>query len=122
MLLYGCAIYEEVVIGRDCRIAGFIPSGVTIGNNVTMMGTVAHKYDRPLNWFRDEPSPQFEDDCVVGLSATIVGGITIGRNSYVAAHALVTKDVPPNSFAYKFNEIMPLEEFERLKRHPQGNP
>ena len=30
--------------------------------------------------------------------ATILGGVTVGENSVVGAGAVVTKDVPPNSF------------------------
>ncbi|MBW8840266.1 MAG: acyltransferase, partial [Sphingomonadales bacterium] len=29
--------------------------------------------------------------------ATIIGGVTLGENSVVAAGAVVTRDVPPNS-------------------------
>ena len=37
-----------------------------------------------------------EDNVWVGSNATIVGGVRIGKNSVVAAGAVVTKDVPPN--------------------------
>jgi acetyltransferase-like isoleucine patch superfamily enzyme len=115
MLLYGVHVYDMVSIGEDCRIAGFVPGGVVIGDNVTMMGTIGHKYDRPLNWFRDEPSPVFEDEVVVGLGALIVGGITIGAGSYIAANATVTKAVPPDSVVIGINQVMSTEEFERRK-------
>ena len=35
----------------------------------------------------------------IGANATIVCGVTIGRYAFVAAGAVVTKDVPPNSLA-----------------------
>jgi carbonic anhydrase/acetyltransferase-like protein (isoleucine patch superfamily) len=38
-----------------------------------------------------------EDDVFVGIKATIMPGVTIGRGSVVAAGAIVTKDVPPDS-------------------------
>ncbi len=38
-----------------------------------------------------------EDGCWICSSATICGGVTVGKNSIVAAGAVVTKDVPPNS-------------------------
>ena len=112
MLLYGAKIYESVVIGRDCRIAGFLPHNVVIGNNVTMMGTITHKYRKPLDWTRDEPSPVIKDNAVVGLGAVIVGGIVIGENAYVAANATVTKDVPDNMIALNTNGFLTIEEFE----------
>lgn len=33
----------------------------------------------------------------IAAGATIIGGVTVGENSVVAAGAVVTKDVPPNS-------------------------
>jgi acetyltransferase-like isoleucine patch superfamily enzyme len=33
----------------------------------------------------------------IAAGATIIGGLTIGENSVVAAGSVVTKDIPPNS-------------------------
>jgi serine O-acetyltransferase len=45
---------------------------------------------------RHGPSrPVIEDDVVIGAHALILGDITIGEGSAVAAGAVVTKDVPP---------------------------
>jgi carbonic anhydrase/acetyltransferase-like protein (isoleucine patch superfamily) len=40
-----------------------------------------------------------EDDCLIGMGATILDGAVIGRGSIVGAHALVTKNaqIPPGS-------------------------
>lgn len=38
-----------------------------------------------------------EENCWICSSATVCGGVTIGKNSIVAAGAVVTRDVPPNS-------------------------
>ncbi len=38
-----------------------------------------------------------EENCWICSSATICGGVTIGKNSIVSAGAVVTRDVPPNS-------------------------
>ena len=40
-----------------------------------------------------------EDDCLIGMGATILDGAVIGRDSIVGAHALVTKgaQIPPGS-------------------------
>jgi len=116
MILYGAFLMENILIGENCRIAGFIPSNVIIGNNVTMMGHIAHKYDRPLDWSRNEPSPIFEDNVVVGIGALIIGGVKIGKNSYIAGNATVTKDIPENSVVIKTNEIYTNKEFN-LKKH-----
>lgn len=110
MLLYGAKVYDNVVIGADCRVAGLVPTRVVMGDRVTMMGFIAHKYARPIDWSADEPSPVFEDDVVAGMNSTIVGGITLGAGSYVAAGAIVTKDVPEDSFVWGINEVVPLRE------------
>lgn len=115
MLLYGAKLYEDVTIGDNCRIAGFLPHKAVIGKNVTMMGTITHKYRRPLDWTRDEPSPIIEDNVVVGLGATVVGGIRIQENSYIAAGATVTKDVPKNTMVLNNNEFYTIKEFETRK-------
>ena len=38
-------------------------------------------------------------NCWICSGATIAGGVTIGENSIVAAGAVVTRDIPPNSIA-----------------------
>ena len=38
-----------------------------------------------------------EDDVWLGAGATVVGGVTIGRGSIVAAGSVVTRDVEPFS-------------------------
>jgi carbonic anhydrase/acetyltransferase-like protein (isoleucine patch superfamily) len=40
-----------------------------------------------------------EDECLIGMGATVLDGAVIGRGSIVGAHALVTKEmrVPPGS-------------------------
>ena len=35
---------------------------------------------------------------MIGGGSTIIPGITIGRRSFIAAGAVVTKDIPPHSF------------------------
>lgn len=38
-----------------------------------------------------------EDNVWIGEYAAILKGVTVGKGSIVAAHAVVTKDVPPYS-------------------------
>ena len=119
--LYGCEIDDRtkigafveiqkgVKIGKDCKISShtFICEGVTvedqvfIGHNVTFIND---KYPMATN---PDGSMQMDDDwvCVptlvkkgvsIGSSATILCGVTIGKNSIVGAGSVVTKDVPDN--------------------------
>ena len=39
-------------------------------------------------------------NCRIGSHSTILPGITIGKNSVVGAHSLVTKDIPDNAIAF----------------------
>jgi acetyltransferase-like isoleucine patch superfamily enzyme len=38
-----------------------------------------------------------EQNVWIAAGATIIGGVTVGENSVVAAGSVVTKDVPPNT-------------------------
>lgn len=38
---------------------------------------------------------RIEDDVWIGVNATILAGVTVGRGAIIAAGAVVTKDVPP---------------------------
>lgn len=40
-----------------------------------------------------------EDNVWITTNVTILGGVTIGKNSIIGAGSVVTKDIPPNCFA-----------------------
>lgn len=113
---YAAFVCDRVRIGTDCVIAGFVCDGAVIGNHAMVMGTLVHEFTRPhLPWGLVEPSPRIEDRVVVGFSATVVGGVTIGHHSYVAASAIVTKDVPPRSVVINVNQITPWDQWRGKK-------
>lgn len=106
-LEYGTFVCDRVSIGRHSVIAGFICDGVMIGSHVIAMGTFVHKLSAPREpWGVIEPAARVEDHAVVGMGATIVGGVTIGEGSYVAAGAIVTKDVPSGTIAVSTNHFI----------------
>ncbi|WP_296225962.1 sugar O-acetyltransferase [Ralstonia sp. UBA689] len=92
---------RNVFINQNCTfydLGGLhIGDDVMIGPNVSII-TTSH----PL-----EPSQRrsvtigkpivIERNVWIAAGATIVGGVTVGENSVVAAGAVVTKDVPSNS-------------------------
>jgi maltose O-acetyltransferase len=93
----GVSLGANSRINRDCMID--VRGGVTIGDNVSIspqvaISTAAHSAVDPQ--FRVEIRPvAIEDNVWIGMRATILGGVTLGRGSVVAAGAVVTKDVPP---------------------------
>ena len=117
--LYGCEIgdrtklgnFVEVQkgckIGKDCKISShsFICEGVTIEDKVFVGHNVTFINDRNPRATSSSGALQMEDDwecektlikegASIGSSATIMCGITIGRNAMVGAGAVVTKNVP----------------------------
>lgn len=98
------------------------PHGIQIGNYV-MIGTnclfasVHHTFDdwkKPMIFQKPEfRQIAIEDDVWIGANVTVLGGVTIGRGSVIAAGAVVTKDVEPYSIVggipakllkYRFDE------------------
>jgi acetyltransferase-like isoleucine patch superfamily enzyme len=75
------------------------------------MGDLVHEYTRPdLGWWgADEAPPVIEQDSVVGFGACVVGGVRVGPRSYVAAGAVVTKDVPPEHVVTGVNVHTPID-------------
>jgi len=114
----GASIREDNVIGDDCSVgtnaileygnrlgkgtrvhSGCFLEQVIVGDNVFLAPCVV---------FTDDPHPAcprytdckggavVEDLVKIGANATILPGVRIGRNSLVAAGAVVTEDVPPD--------------------------
>lgn len=79
--------------------------GITIGDNVLIapnvqLLTVNHPLDaitrRDRHVLNLEPI-MIEDDAWIGAGATITPGVTVGHGAVVAAAAVVTHDVAPNT-------------------------
>ena len=100
-------IGEGVTIGDNVKIQAFafIPSGVTIEDNVFIGPRVTFTNDkhpevskeRKTNWTPEKTL--ICNGARIGASATILPGITIGRNATIGAGAVVTKDIGPNVVA-----------------------
>lgn len=107
-LLYGAQICNDVFIGNDCIIGGFVCERTRVGNNSRIFGQLTHSQDDPTKSWDDnvEPAPLVSDNVFIGFGAKVIGGITIGKNSYVCAGAIVTKDVPDYKIAYGINGKM----------------
>lgn len=84
----GCKFQDQggVVIGSDCLI----------GHN-TVLATLNHD-PAPSKRADMHPAPiTIGDNVWIGANATVLPGVTIGKNAIVAAASVVTKDVPENT-------------------------
>lgn len=109
---YGVNIYvgEECFVNYNCTFLDVSPitlgNGVWIGANVNLV-TPNHPLLAEERLNADYPDGRHDleysdpitikDGCWICSGVTICGGVTIGENSVVAAGAVVTRDVPPNS-------------------------
>jgi acetyltransferase-like isoleucine patch superfamily enzyme len=100
----------DVIIGDNTLIgmSNVIIGPITIGNNVIFAQNIVasglnHEYadvNTPIHEQKILMAPiVVEDDCWIAANSVITAGVTIGRHSVVAAGAVVTKSVPPNSVA-----------------------
>lgn len=88
---YGASIsaHSRVSIGRRCLI----------GNYVVIMDSDYH--DLIDHTQPGEAAPiVIEDDVWIGVRATILKGVRIGRGSAIGAGAVVTSDIPAGSVAF----------------------
>lgn len=111
-----CEYGVNIHVGKGCFVnynCTFLDvSPITLGNSVWIganvtLATPNHPYLAEERLVADYPDGRHDleysepitikDGCWICSSATICGGVTIGENSIVAAGAVVTRDVPPNS-------------------------
>ncbi len=81
-----------------------IGSEVKIGNNVTIYQNVSIGRRRQ-DIANTAEYPTLDDHVTVYAGAIIMGGITIGHHSIVGANAVISRDIPPHSIAYGYNQI-----------------
>ena len=115
-----CVIFSGARIGRNCNLCAhtLVESDVIIGDNVTVKSGVFlwdgtrvedNVFIGPNATFTNDLMPRskvypesFRGILVragasIGANATILPGITIGRNAMVGAGAVVTRDVPDHA-------------------------
>jgi acetyltransferase-like isoleucine patch superfamily enzyme len=96
------ALEGIIRFGTGVRIMShvYIPSRTWFGDHVFVGPGVTFLNERLPG--RSEPATPrgatLEDHVMIGGGCTILPGVTIGERSFVAAGAVVNKDVPPRSF------------------------
>ena len=101
---YRAQIFREVEVGVNCRIGGFCCNNSKIGNDSSVYGSLLHRYGKHRGETSDK-APRLGESVIIAFNSTVIGGVTIGSNSYIAAGAIVTKDVPPDSIVIDINGI-----------------
>ncbi|MBJ9966989.1 sugar O-acetyltransferase [Burkholderia seminalis] len=97
----GMKLGRNVFVNQNCTfydLGGLeIGDDVMIGPNVSLI-TSGHPVEPSRRRDGVVAKPiVIERNAWIGAGATIVGGVTVGENSVVAAAAVVTRDVPPNT-------------------------
>jgi acetyltransferase-like isoleucine patch superfamily enzyme len=93
---------HKVFINQCCTIYDMggvdIADLVMIGPNVNII-TAGHPVEPSQRRAYIEAKPiVIEKNVWIATAVTILGGVTVGENSVIGAGAVVTKDVPANSF------------------------
>lgn len=92
--LSGCKIAKNVFIGIETFLDDQFPQYIKIEEGCVLsfrVNLVVHDmsgFNRPIT---------FKKNSYAGCGASIMPGVIVGENSFVAAGAVVTKNVPPNT-------------------------
>jgi UDP-2-acetamido-3-amino-2,3-dideoxy-glucuronate N-acetyltransferase len=130
-VLSGAKIGERCSFGQNCCIS----SGVVIGNNVKVQNNVSiyegtniedDVFLGPSCVLTNVTNPRSQvvrrslyeptllrRGCTIGANATVVCGITVGRYAFIAAGAVVAKDVPD----YALMMGVPAQQKGWMSRH-----
>ena len=110
----GAFIRDQVEIGNNCIImmgaiinigavigdGTMIDMGAVLGGRATVGKNCHIGAGTVLAGVIEPPSATpviVEDDVLIGANAVVLEGVRIGKGAVVAAGAIVTKDVPPNT-------------------------
>ena len=92
---------RNVFINQNCTLYDLggldIGDDVMIGPNVSIL-TAGHPLEPSQRHSATIGKPiVIERNVWIAAGATILGGVTVGENSVIAAGSVVTRDVPPNT-------------------------
>lgn len=105
----------KVTIGAYCHIGNMVGNDTVIGNYTTSFGELVHQFlvlgsGEQTDTYSQydvggkDPAPYIGDYVTIGSKALVVGGVTIESRSFVAAGAIVTKDIPTGTLVMGTNQ------------------
>lgn len=118
----GITIGKNVIIGEYTTIQA--QANVTIENDVLLASKIqfisnTHTYEdinTPVKYQPNISSPILvKSGAWIGINATILAGVTIGRNSVVGGGSLVTRDVPDYTVVGGI-PAKPIKKYDTLSR------
>jgi UDP-3-O-[3-hydroxymyristoyl] glucosamine N-acyltransferase len=113
LLQYRAYLSTEVSVGDHAIIGGFVTERATIGSNSRIFGSIVHRHPTlpTIGWDDEEahePSAAIGSRVFIGFGAIIIGAVSLADDVYVAAGALVTRDVPSFTLVRNINEHLPV--------------
>lgn len=105
---------DDVLVGTDTIVDGqveigshvslqsrvYVPQETIIGDEVFLgPGATLTNDPYPVRTPSELAGPTIEDGASIGANATVLPDVTVGERSFVAAGAVVTEDVPPDTLA-----------------------
>ena len=92
----------DVTVGSHTKIMdhSWLAGNMKVGDNVFISGGVLTANDNAIGgegYRGDLRGPTISDGAMIGVGATLLPGVMIGKNSIVGAGAVVTRDVAPGT-------------------------
>jgi acetyltransferase-like isoleucine patch superfamily enzyme len=86
---YSARIYNNIIIGKNNSLSGFICNDCVIGNGNILQGILIHKF-KDIN-IKDsvEKPPLVGNGCFIGKNAMVIGNIKIKDGCFIAAGAIL---------------------------------
>jgi len=107
LIFHNCLDYSNLIIGKNCHVGKNcffdLQDKVKIGNNVviSMQCTfVTHidlnKSKLSTKFTAKQDQIKIKENCYIGVNTTILKGVTIEKDSFIAAKSLINNNVPKN--------------------------
>lgn len=91
-------------VGENVRISALthITGKCSIGDNVQIGARVVTVNDNEMRWRVGEilRAPKILSGARIGSGTTLLGNVTVGKNAFIGAGSVVTRNIPPGTLAY----------------------